>query len=88
MDNSHRFKFEETRIIHREPHYLKIKFVEDTLIELEKYSFSQSSVELMPIWLPYLKSYFQNKTSIQKPVETRVNPEVRTHSMKLRDRPT
>jgi len=86
-DNSHRFKFEETKIIHREPHYLKRKFIEATLIELNKDSISQSSVELRPLWLPHLKSHFQTKKSIQKPVENKVTPDLKTHSMKLRDRP-
>lgn len=86
-DNNHRFKFEETKIIHREPHFFKRKFVEAALINLNKDPISQTSVELRPLWLPHLKDHFQNRTSTPNTTKDKPTQKVRTHNMKLRDRP-
>lgn len=87
-ENDHNFKFKEAKIIHRETHYYKRKFVEGALIKLNNTAISQSSVEVRPLWVPLLKSHFDNKRKIliSPAKSSTLNTKSRTHHMTLRNR--
>jgi len=83
FDNNHRISWEETTILHKEPHYYKRKFIEASLIKLNSDSISQSSIEVRPVWLPMLRDHFQNSNK-HSPVNIPNNKSERVHPMTLR----
>lgn len=83
-ENEHRFKWKEAKILHTESHYYKRKFIEAALIKLNKEPISQSSIEIRPLWLPFIKNHFNNKNDPQKMSVHTVKAPERTHPMTLR----
>ncbi|WP_221935970.1 GIY-YIG nuclease family protein, partial [Klebsiella pneumoniae] len=87
-ENDHNFQWNEAKIIHKESHFYKGKFIEGALIKLNENPISQSSHEIRPLWLNLIKKHFSNKNPPPSFWVNRLEKvDGRAHPMILRSRP-